>query len=97
READAMSGPVFALTGALEALDARQEALLFDRGRAVDSAVARSVARIVAAVREHGDAALREQRARFDGVVGRDLEVPRARWQRALDDLDPGVRDALED
>ncbi|HEX6133261.1 MAG TPA: histidinol dehydrogenase [Longimicrobiales bacterium] len=51
---------------------------------------------IIADVRDRGDAALRDLARRFDGVDLSDLEVPRETWDRALEQLDPAVRDALE-
>ena len=84
-----------AVEGRVGALDEAAEARLFDRGRAADAAVAEAVATLVADVRSRGDAALREQAARFDGVSLEALEVPREAWDRALAELDPAVRDAL--
>lgn len=55
-----------------------------------------SVADSVAAVRERGDAAVAELTARFDGWRGDAWEVPAAERAQALDDLDPGLRAALE-
>lgn len=52
---------------------------------------------ILAAVRERGADALREYGERFDGVVPNDLRVPLARITDALAELDPAVRDALEE
>jgi histidinol dehydrogenase len=62
------------------------------------SAAREGVDDIVAAVRERGDEALRELTARFDGVeLGPDdLVVPEDVRRRALDELDPDLRAALE-
>ncbi|HEX6309582.1 MAG TPA: histidinol dehydrogenase [Longimicrobiales bacterium] len=54
------------------------------------------VDRIIADVRDRGDAALRDLARRFDGVELPELEVPRGAWDRALAQLDPAVRTALE-
>ncbi|MEX2609977.1 MAG: histidinol dehydrogenase [Gemmatimonadota bacterium] len=85
-----------AVEGRVGALDEGAETRLFDRGRAADPAVAEAVAALVADVRSRGDAALREQAARFDGVALEALEVPREAWDRALAELDPAVRNALQ-
>ncbi len=54
------------------------------------------VAAIVDRVRRFGDSALLEMARELDGVSLGSLEVPRSRWQDALDSLDLGVRRALE-
>ena len=51
---------------------------------------------IVQRVRGGGDTALRELAREFDGVTLEALEVPRVRWMRALDALEPSLRTALE-
>ncbi|MBO2455796.1 histidinol dehydrogenase [Actinomadura barringtoniae] len=48
-------------------------------------------------VRHRGDAAVREYTQAFDGVELERTRVPAAEIQRALADLDPAVRDALEE
>jgi histidinol dehydrogenase len=77
-------------------LSADERRKLLDRGRAQDSSVTQSVAQLIEAVRDRGDAALREQAFRFDGVHQLNIEVPRTRWQEALDGLAAPVRVALE-
>lgn len=62
------------------------------RAEALDTA-----ARLVDDVREHGDAALRDQAERFDRVTGHDIRVPATQIEEALAALDPEVRDALEE
>ena len=92
-----MSTPtVDLLTGAIGDLTERDRSRLFDRGRATDAGVERAVRDIIADVRSHGDAALREQVARFDGVQLSALEVPREACVRALETLAADVRAALE-
>lgn len=92
-----MSTPtVDLLTGSIAELTARDRRRLFDRGRATDPEVERAVRHIIADVREKGDAALRDQVARFDGVQLSALEVPREACRRALESLDADVRAALE-
>nr|WP_270238209.1 histidinol dehydrogenase [Rothia kristinae] len=55
-----------------------------------------SVAQILERVRTEGAPALRELSARFDGVEQAGLRVPAEALERALAELDPGVREALE-
>jgi histidinol dehydrogenase len=52
---------------------------------------------VVEAVRDRGRSAVLEATARFDGVELSDVRVPAAALQRALDELDPAVRAALEE
>ena len=60
-----------------------------------DEALATAAA-VVADVAERGEASLREQASRFDGVEGHDVRVPAAHLDEALDALDPAIRRALE-
>ncbi|WP_345802330.1 histidinol dehydrogenase [Microbacterium sp. AZCO] len=55
-----------------------------------------TAAAIVHDVAEQGEAALRTQAARFDGVEGHSIRVPVAHLDEALETLDPTVRTALE-
>ncbi len=55
-----------------------------------------AVARLLEAVREGGDEALRTWTERIDGVRLDALEVPRREWERAYAALDPELREALE-
>jgi histidinol dehydrogenase len=54
------------------------------------------VREVLTAVRERGDAAVRELTERFDGVVIDDLRVPDAERKAALESIEPAVREALE-
>jgi len=54
-----------------------------------------AVARILADVRERGDAALRDWTARLDGVRLERFAVPREAWRAAWEGLDPALQDAL--
>jgi histidinol dehydrogenase len=56
-----------------------------------------TAAHIVDDVASRGEAALREQAERFDGVTGHDIRVPAAHLDEALAALDPAVRSALEE
>ena len=51
---------------------------------------------IIAAVREHGAAALRDFAERFDGIRPTYIRVPAAELAAALANLDPSLREALE-
>jgi histidinol dehydrogenase len=81
-----------------EALSTAADEVLRGRGAAssVDPALETGVRAIVHDVRERGDDALRDMAARFDGVTLGALEVPRERWDAALDALAPELRAALE-
>lgn len=52
---------------------------------------------IVADVAARGEASLREQAERFDGVTGHDIRVPAAHLDEALTGLAPDIRAALEE
>jgi histidinol dehydrogenase len=77
-------------------LTAAERDRLLERGRARDGVVMQSVSELIAAVRQDGDAALREQAFRFDGVHELNIEVPRTLWRKALAGLDARVRAGLE-
>lgn len=66
-----------------------------DAGEA-NGAVAESVTEIVAAVRERGDAAVREFTQRFDGATLDDFRVTEAEFRSAVEATPREVRDALE-
>ena len=85
-----------AFVGRLSELDATRMATLVDRRMSADPDLGASVAAIIDDVRTHGDRALRELAARFDGVQLQELEVPRVHWQRARAALPEDVRTALE-
>lgn len=61
-----------------------------------DQETAAAVAAILADVRARGDAALRDQTRRLDGVELAELEVPRERWAQAAAALHPDLRAAIE-
>ena len=58
--------------------------------------VVREVGDIIKDVINRGDVALRELALRLDAVTLNDIEVPRADCERALRQLEPSVRSALE-
>ena len=54
------------------------------------------VDRIIAEVREHGDAAVRRFTEAFDGVIPLQIEIPRSQWEEAYEALPPDLAQALE-
>lgn len=83
-------------TGASAHLTAEDRRALFERTTVIDAAVGDRTANIVARVRREGDEALRALARELDGVDLDELEVPRARWDSALEALPPALRNALE-
>ncbi len=61
------------------------------------SAASEIAARLIADVRERGEAALLEQAERLDGVLPKRIRVPGQEISRAVDALTPEVRSALEE
>jgi histidinol dehydrogenase len=70
---------------------------LLPRARLDVAAAVEQVRPVVQAVRDRGVDAVREATERFDGITLSDLRVPPSALQRALDELDPAVRAALEE
>jgi histidinol dehydrogenase len=96
---ESRSGTVDVMRGTVASLTQQQRERLLDRRGAMAAGPAEvrdSVAGFIDDVRARGDSALRDMADRFDGVQLDALEVPRAACQRALADLDAGVRAALE-
>lgn len=78
---------------------ARRFHALHDWDANLDPQIEGRVREIVTAVRDRGDAALREYTEQFDGLSSRtaaDLEIPRSAWEIALNSLQPLQREALE-
>ncbi len=90
-----MSSP-FRFTGAVSSLSAADRRTLFDRSTSADDAVRTQTADIIRRVQGGGDMALRELAAQFDGATLRQIEVPRAAWDRARDAMEPALRTSLE-
>ena len=86
----------FRWTGSCAELSDGDRRALFDRSTSIDAAIREHTAEIIARVRRDGDDALRALASQFDGVTLETLEVPRQRWTRALDALDPSLRRAME-
>ena len=81
-----------------EADFAQRFAALLDRQQGMDTAVEQTVAEILAAVRERGDAALLDYTQRFDRLAvssAADLQLSSARIQQAVAQLDAAQTQAL--
>lgn len=77
-------------------LTAHDRAILLDRRPEDEGVLQDRVRALLQEVRTHGDAALLRMARDFDRVTLEALEIPRARWDEALANLDPAVRGALE-
>ncbi len=88
------------LSAVLERLDLRGRSNdptdLLPRPRAGDSVPQDAVRRLIAQVRDGGDAAVRELTARFDGVDIAEPLVPVSELSAAWEGLPPGLRTAME-
>lgn len=78
------------------ALDPAERAQALARPAPVAPSLADDVAAIMAAVREHGDAALLDLTERFDGVRPDALPVPPGQLARAADAVEPALLDAMD-
>lgn len=87
---------LFRWRGSLDSLSPGDQMALVNRSTTSDDAVRTSTAAIVARVRAHGDRALVELGAEFDGASLTALAVPREARVRALAAIDAPVRAALE-
>ena len=87
---------MIAVRGRLAELSTAQLNFLLDRRPADEPEMREKVTRILLQVRSRGDRELRDMARRFDGVELAETEVPRARWDSALNGLDAQVCAALE-
>jgi len=85
-----------AIDTSVEALTTRERAFLFYRRPTQEPALREQVRMILEQVRTRGDAALEEMARRFDGVEIPALEIPRERWEGALESLPSVLREDLE-
>ena len=81
--------------GPLGGLDPAILDRLLERSPGDASGVSTTVRRVIADVRDRGDAALVDMAKRFDDVELTCIEVPRNRWDMALEALPVEVRQAL--
>jgi histidinol dehydrogenase len=86
----------WALSGRVGEINSEERRLVLERATSSDDVVRGRVAGIIGRVRRDGDDALRAMALEFDGVALDELEVPRARWSRALDGIDSSLRRAME-
>lgn len=93
---DLARSTLFRFRGSVGALDDASRRALFDRSLSSVSVVRERTERIVARVRQGGDAALRALAIELDGVTLESLEVPRVRWREALDLVSADVLRSLE-
>lgn len=80
----------------LRGVSAREAASRIPRGTAAFDHALKVAADVVEDVRERGEASLRAQAERFDGVVGHRIRVPREDIAAAVSALPGDVRAALE-
>ena len=78
----------------IDASDRRAVAKLLFANRVRDVATDRRAARIVAAVRDEGDRALRRYATDLDALAG-PMEIPREEWMRVAESLPRRLRSAL--
>lgn len=83
-------------TGKLSELSPDARASLLQRAGTASELVRIQTESIVRRVRLVGDAVLREMAATFDGVTLESIEVPNTIRRRAVTELDPQLRSALE-
>ncbi|KRA23084.1 histidinol dehydrogenase [Microbacterium sp. Root61] len=78
-------------------LSAAELLAIVPRASAAREEALATAAALVHDVAQTGEAALRDQAERFDGVSGHAVRVPEAHLEEALNALDPTVRAALEE
>jgi histidinol dehydrogenase len=83
-------------TGALSALSADERASLLRRTNTANPLVRETTENIIRRVKVNGDRVLREMARDYDGVSLDVLEVPSSVRRRALAEIDPRLRSALE-
>ena len=90
--------PALRFTGRVARLSAEERRALCERldDGAGDGTVRARTAAIVERVRREGDAALVAMAREFDGADLARLEVPRAEWRASLEEVDAGLRRAME-
>ncbi|NNC15332.1 histidinol dehydrogenase [Corallococcus exiguus] len=90
-----MSASILEYQGALSSLDSDARRRLLARSGESDALVASRVQALIARVRTEGDRALFDFAREFDRVELAALEVPRERWNAALESIPSDVREAL--
>ncbi|MGN6484889.1 MAG: histidinol dehydrogenase, partial [Thermomicrobiales bacterium] len=69
---------------------------LYERVFGEPVSASEAVRRIVGAVRERGDVAVRDYTLAFDGAAPDVTEIPRAEWDAAWESMTPEIQEALE-
>lgn len=82
--------------GAVSSLGTEGRVALLDRSTADDDVLRDTVAATIDAVRREGDAVLKSLAREYDKVTLKRLDVPKGEWTKALEALDPAVRQAME-
>jgi len=82
--------------GAVSSLGSEGRVALLDRSTADDDVLRDTVAATIDAVRREGDSVLKSLAREYDKVSLKRLDVPKSEWTKALDALDPAVRQAME-
>ena len=83
-------------TGSLKGLSPEGQRALLHRLPDDQSDLSSQVRALLGQVRQEGDQALKAMAAKFDRVQLESLEVPKSRWNEALDRLSPPLRKAME-
>ncbi|MEO7966213.1 MAG: histidinol dehydrogenase, partial [Gemmatimonadaceae bacterium] len=91
-----MSDFVLRFRGAVSSLGAEGRAVLLERGTSDDDVLRDTVSATIDVVRREGDAALKSLAREYDKAKLTRLDIPRAKWTAALEQLDPRVRAAME-
>lgn len=82
--------------GAVSSLGSEGRVALLDRSTADDDVLRDTVAATIDAVRREGDSVLKSLAREYDKVSLKRLDVPKSEWTKALEALDPAVRQAME-
>jgi histidinol dehydrogenase len=92
-----MRDRILRFTGAYEMLSEEERKAFFLRAESDASTedVSTTVGKIIARVKRDGDAALVEMARELDHAELASVEVPRARWKTAFDNLTPALRGAM--
>ena len=91
-----MKAPRIRFRGPLQSLGGADRQLLLDRAAATDDIVRTTSEAIIDVVRRDGDAALISLAREYDKARLKSLAVPRDAWRRALQQIDPSLRAAME-
>lgn len=82
--------------GGVASLGTEGRIALLDRSTADDDVLRDTVAATIEAVRQGGDTVLKSLAREYDNATLKRLDVPKSEWTKALDAIDPAVRQAME-